>query len=463
MFECCTSLSWTKLLLHRNHISWHEERFDLWPHITVSPMELWNRLDDWIINKVIKERLPVWNTSKRCVSSEEGIFFESNPGNEKYAFALDQVMLPAIYLPADLHQKTKMQVTLLSQTILVGSPPIVRQFLQKNRTFLNPDIPSLLLEYCLLDIMNGDLEGPSRRDLYDSFQSIPIWPVVNGGLAKPGELLLPRSEYEKDLFAIARSSNTIDIGRLEPAVLKLLLEDIVNLSALMRFRSLMDLRIDWPAIYPLEDDPRNSGSLLRRDVALDETLEKIWSWICTRAQQESLSLRALEGLWIIPVDNSRLRQVSPRIQSPLMLVPDKRRPLYETVKNITLGKDSITSPILDVDVLSTNTTKLLRNQAKAEYSFRGACQTHLWPLVSWLAAGEKLLRAASDQQKMVILEELGFLAKKTSLLPSDISAHRNEMRKLPLFSRITSESPYRYAIFTTGFELANTTVTVSVL
>lgn len=76
MFQQCASSTWASLLLYRSQVSWKLEIFDLWPHITFSPEDLWNKLDDWVIDKIIHQKLRVWNTSSSCVDAKTAYMFE---------------------------------------------------------------------------------------------------------------------------------------------------------------------------------------------------------------------------------------------------------------------------------------------------------------------------------------------------------------------------------------------------
>ena len=59
MFTRCVALAWLKLLIHRNTASFREEGFDFWPRANFSPVEMWDRLDDQVIDYAINLKSPV--------------------------------------------------------------------------------------------------------------------------------------------------------------------------------------------------------------------------------------------------------------------------------------------------------------------------------------------------------------------------------------------------------------------
>lgn len=70
--------------------------------------------------------------------------------------------------------------------------------------------------------------------------------------------MLPRDDAEMQLFSRSRDTKTLDISKMSPTVRKSLLSDIGNLAAVMKFRGLEDLAIDWPVMYPMVPRPENS-------------------------------------------------------------------------------------------------------------------------------------------------------------------------------------------------------------
>lgn len=441
MFQKCTSSSWANLLHHRNQFSWKEEGFRLWPHITFSPIDFWSRLDDWVIDKAISEKLSVWNTSTNCVSMDQAFFFRADDESHIYASAMDQITLPAVYLSQDILRKAQQQAQVLSVSLRVASPTVIRQFLHTNKYVIKPDISSLVLEYCLLDSLKGRIKPGSKSNFYSSLKGVPIWPTLSGNLTDSGDLLLPRNSDEMNLFTKARTQKTINISKLEPRVLGLLWKDIAHLSTLMRFRTLSDLQVDWQIIYPLKNNSQYSDFFRERPCESDEILGKIWRWIYTTKLPNEHLPSTLQRLWLIPINSFRLRHYLPGDESPLMLIEDKRGPFYQSMADDFSRKDANTPAILDSKALPQEAVAFFRAQANMVPEFRGACQKNFSPLVSWLAANSELIRTATDQQKSTILKDLESLSKKSGFAAIN-PVNQENLRALPLYSRVLSKSPY---------------------
>ena len=172
MFQTCVSMSWAKLLLHRSHASWKDERFSLWPRVTSSPVDLWARLDDWVLDTIISKGLPVCNAQERCVDIESAYLFLDDTSNHKYVSALASVMPSAVFLREELLKKVLERSTSLQKPKQIATPSTVRLFLKDAVPVIDAHAAPLLLEYCLLDALASTLQGKSRSKLYEEFQGL---------------------------------------------------------------------------------------------------------------------------------------------------------------------------------------------------------------------------------------------------------------------------------------------------
>ncbi len=117
LFEKRVAAAWAQLLLYRNRISWKEEKFGLWPRAKLSDTGLWAKLDAWVIDIVIRERWPVWNTiSGCCVEFTQGLFAKENAEIAGYNPVLAHIQLPAVVLEEALFHR-------LEQVRLFGVNP----------------------------------------------------------------------------------------------------------------------------------------------------------------------------------------------------------------------------------------------------------------------------------------------------------------------------------------------------
>lgn len=444
MFQTCVSLSWAKLLLHRSHASWNEERFGLWPQVTSSPAELWGRLDEWVIDTIISQRLPVWNAQGKCVDIASAHLFLDGTSNGKYVSAIASVMPSAVFLGEALLNKVIGRSNVLQMPKQVATPSSVRLFLRQAVPVIQAHIAPLLLEYCLLGALKSELQGGSRSILYEGFQGIPFWPNVGGGFSAAGHLLLPRDEEEMDLFKAARGTETLDLKRMAPPLLKLLWKDIGYISALMRLRTISDLSTDWPLIYPISQEYANSASLLGRNGPLEATLKNTWDWIFKRYNLENANFPpACYELWILPVKNSRVRKLAPSSRSPLMLVPRKADSLYQLMVEIGRGAHAEAPPILDIDALSADALKFLRKEWIQMPRFHGAALNDFGRFVSWLAASREIIAAASEQEKNSVLQHLESLAMKSNFSFRSDALVRDSLKTLPIFNKVECSAPFQ--------------------
>lgn len=443
MFKTCVSLSWAKLLLHRSHTSWNEERFSLWPQVTFSPVDFWGRLDNWVIDTIIRQKLPVWNANEKCVDISQAHLFLQGPINEKYASAIASVMPSAVFLQEALLQKAIERSNDLQMPKQVASSSTVRHFLRQNIPAFQADTAPLLLEYCLLDALESEAQGSSRSTIYEEFQGIPFWPNMDGGFSAAGHLLLPRDEDEMDLFKAARRTDTIDIKRIASPLLNFVRSDIDYMSAVMRHRTVSDLGTDWPLIYPISQEHASSASLLNRDSAHETTLQNIWHWISMRfiVEGAEFPLSCYE-LWILPVNNSRVRKFASHDKSPLMLVGNRADSLYQLMREIGHGAHAQAPPILDVNALSANSLKFLYKQCIKTPNFRGAALGDFKNFVAWLAESKETLAAASEQQKKSVLQHLGSLAMKPNFSWHSDTLVGENLKMLPIFNRIECFAPF---------------------
>lgn len=444
MFQTCVSLSWAKLLLHQSNTSWDKERFMFWPQVTSSPVDFWGRLDDWVIDTVISQQLPVWNAKEKCVDITHAHLFLEGPINEKYAPAIASVMPSAVFLEEALLTKVIARSNVLQVPKQVANPSTVRLFLRQTVLGFQPHTALLLLEYCLLDALKSELQGVSRSTLYEEFQGIPFWPNVDGGLSAAGHLLLPRDEDEMDLFKAARRTDTIDIKRIASPLLRLFWDDVSYMSAIMRLRRISDLEIDWALIYPVSQENTNSASLLTRNSACEKTLRNIWDWVSVRCTSEGAELTpAFYDLWILPVNNSRVRKFAPGENAPLMLVASKADSLYQLMLEIGHGAHAEAPPILDADALSADALKFLYKQCIEIPRFQGAALGDFKHYIAWLAASREILAAASEQQKKSVLQHLGSLAMKPNFSLYSNTLVRDNLKRLPIFNKVECSAPFK--------------------
>lgn len=449
MFKDRISAAWTDLLVCRSLLSWQAEGFGLWPRADLSHSDLWTQLDDWVIDRIVADNLKVWNaTNGCCVTLDEGFFSKSGAQDTKYVTSLAQTQMPIVILELSLLQKVERRVNSHTKRLRLRTPTTVRQFVRNcnDRMLKLPrDVSASILEYCLLDASDSDLKGDSRTVLYSDLHGIRLWPTVSGTLAvvpSDGLLFLPRDAAELELFSGTRTSETVNVNELTPTVHGLLQNDITYLSAVIRYRALHDLIEDWPNMYQVAFQHGNTKAFEQRPAKLDPLIHSLWTWMSYRLKEEKSRLpSSLSSSWLIPINDSRVRQISPGSNSALTLIIEKgEQPLADFLLEAASRTPMAAPPLLDTGTMPADAVKFLRKNSKTSPDLRLTCQDSLETFVDWLSAGQQIIHSASTQQKKLVLKHLEKLVRdQTHSSP----ALANQMRKLPIFSKTMSVAPYK--------------------
>lgn len=447
MFAKCVSTAWASLLAHRSDVSWREEKFALWPRAEFAHSELWDQLDDGVIDIVIKFNLKVWNASNGCcVDVDHGFFATNDAEAKKYGPALAAALLPAVYLEDSLLKKLEQRMKILDRNVTFLTPVTVRQFFrQHGLPALSSEVHSVILEFFLLDGLKSGLEKEQRDRLYDDLHGIQMWPTVSGNLSSSdrADLMLPRDDAEMQLFSNSRATTTLDISKMSSTVRKLLLNDIENLAVVMRFRRLEDLALDWPVMYLMVPRPENSRGWAKRAFGLDSVLHEIWAWITERVQEgQRIDLELSRDLWLVPMNDFRIRRFAPKCLKTPLLVIEKEDPLFGFLVAITEQDPLKMPPLLDTDLLPEEARRLLRKKGPIKIDTQCTCIHDPETFVNWLAAGKNSLAKASDDEKMMLLNHLETLTRD-SIFPTGLSPTlMSQMRELPLYSKISCSPPF---------------------
>lgn len=175
---------------------------------------------------------------------------------------------------------------------------------------------------------------------------------------------------------------------MSPTVRQLLLSDIGNLAAVMKFRGLEDLAIDWPVMYPMAPRPENSRRWTKRAFGLDEVLHNTWAWIARRVQEgQRIVLGPWRDLWLVPMNDYRVRRFSPKgLRNPLLVI-EKQDPLFNSLVAMTKQNPLEMPPLLDNDVLPQEARGLLCTKGPVKTDTQCTCVDDPDPLLTgWLLA-----------------------------------------------------------------------------
>lgn len=450
MLEKCVARAWVKLLTRRSSQSWNAEGFEFWPKPNFDPLESvqpWYRLDNDVVDMIIHQNRAVWNvTNKCCVGIDEGYFARQDEDATKYGPALIQYNVPAVFLTEAMFKKMQQRANLLNKAVKLVEPKTVRRFFRtKQLPQVSDDVSSLALEFCLLDCIKSPLEDNARSELYCGFEGIQLWPTISGTLSTCDvDLLLPRDQSEAQLFAASRASITLDLSRLTPVVLKTLLKDIHHLTAVMRFRSLGDLAADWPILYPVAADDDTGLGWLKRPSELDYLLRSIWTWISERIREgQRMGIEITNRLWLIPLNGGRLRQYKADPETVPVLLIEQQDPLFNFLSAAVSHNPASGPPLTDTGILSALAVRLLRNNKDIRKDSKCTSVNDLDYFVHWLVGANKLLSAAGDDDKQALLDHLGKLTRNFDSSEGLSQTLRKQMRRLPLYSKVSCHPPFK--------------------
>ena len=449
LFTHCASIAWVKLLVHQSANGLSKDNYGLWPRADLSRTDIWSTLDDSVIDLVIKDNLPIWNTVNGCcVAFDQGMFSCIRGEAEKYATALAQAKVPVVYLASPLLIRVKERAACLVKNINLLNPGAVRDFLREQGISSgSKDTYAQLLEYCLLDAGKSGLGAKHGSAVFADLCGVDIWPTVSGPITRLSQqpLFLPRDKAEMQLFINAQSLRTLDIDHLSPLALSIILENMTSLSSLIRFRTISDLSIDWPLMYPLATSSDSSSDCSRRLEGLDHLVNGIWMWIIARSKEEKLESfqSSLYDQKLIPINDSRIRRLGTKEYMIPALIVEKSDPLSDVLTSITSQNPGLTAPMLDTHLLTSEVVKSLRKKAKNAKDLHLTCPDHLETFMEWLVGGKEMLAIASPQQKEILLMHIEKLLRSRSHLEQLAPDLANFMKKLPLFKKSKSTAPFR--------------------
>ena len=379
----------------------------------------------------------------------QGQFSCTDGEAEKYAAALARAEFPMVCLASPLFLRVKERAASLARSVDLLAPSAVRDFLRKEARSSRPtDVCAELLEYCLLDSCKTGLFGKKHGGIiFAELRGVAIWPTVSGPLTTFHDsqpLFLPRDRAEMQLFMEARSLSTLDIDGLTPLVLSTILDNIADLASLIRFRTVGDLSIDWPSMYPLVAPSNLFGDSPCRLAGLDHLIRSIWMWINTVSKEEKLSSfqSPLHSHMLLPINNSRIRRLGTKEDVLPTLIVDESNLLAEILVSATSQNPEAALPVLDTDLLTPEVVKLLRKRSKIAAELKLTCVDDLERFLIWLTGSKGLITAISQPAKGMLLDHLEKLVREESRKGHLTPNIAKLIRRLPLFNKSTSVAPF---------------------
>ncbi len=438
LFQNFLSRTWASLIAHPKS---KYGAFTLWPRTDIShkDTDIWTLLDDWVVDRIFHQQAAVWNTiNGDRLDHRQVAMTVTNADSSQYCSTWTKLRLPIVVLQQSLYLKAKERAGWCSEALCLLTPKIMRVKLIRERDIPN-DAATSILEYCFLDAIRGEVQGPARRSLCSELQGIPFWPTLDGSLARStGTLLLPRDDAEMQTFSSSRRSTTVDLEKLTPQVRELFWNDIVSFDAFIRHRRLQDLADDWPNMFHCHA----SSSFARRIDAQDSLLSELWTWIQPRLKEDKHVFPAsMSGLWLIPINGLRIRQLIPSSSAVPTLIILKGDPLSDCISAIVAQVGEDIPPVLDTTLLGVNATKVLRKAAEKTSALKLAHQGDLKPFMEWLVAARMSVAKVSAPQKIQLLTHLEGLVR-VQCSTAALTGIRASILQLPLFSRSVSDLSY---------------------
>lgn len=448
IFSECVTRVWANLLFSRRDLSWQEENFTLWPRIEDSPTQIWNKLDDSVIDQILRKHLPVWNTFKKCVQIQHAYIMIVGSSIENYTASFEHVGLPVTKLDKKLHEKLEQHNKLHSLPLQYVTPQNVRKFLKSRQPLqVVAEFAPTILEFCLLDSIDSSFGNISGGTLTQELYGLVLWPSVDCSLiAYDGsKLLLPRDDEELALFTDCQPSKTVDLKQLTPRVRSYLHYRSEALAPIFRSRELSDLTKDWPELYKNEYSLSEDLSVPRLPGAdNDAKIRRTWDWICSRLNGDRKIPHTLEHLWLIPIGSRYIRQVACDIPVQSILVVTAHDFFQDLIQDIASYSSGTPLRVLDADALSPQAIKVLHNIVRSNRRLGIGTVDDLRSLVPWLVSYKDALTRVSNTKKIKLLKHLKTLAiKEENVSSEDYEALAKQIKKLPLYSRVYSNAPYQ--------------------
>lgn len=452
MFDKCVSVAWTDLLASRSLVAWSQECFAWWPRINISDSrEPWSSLDDLVIDRMIAQNLPVWNTPTCCVTLQDGFFAPQGDDVQMYGQAFRSISLPLVCLEPCLYDKLCQRATSLAKHVRTITPRSLRGFLRDNDQGQGwREHSPLLLQYCLLDCIQDVTDAGMQARIYDELRNIRLWPTLHKIIValEGTPLFLPRDSVEAELFEASRSSETLDLGSLTPQVFAFLQRCAEHHSTFVRHRKLSDLEIDWEFIYPIKS-PSSQITVLPRNSKNDPTITDVWSWICNRCKDESeplvTSTKVLDNLFLVPLNGDRIRRFAFGDRTCPALVVQDEDWIHDLLEDRVMKDTHSLNFVLDSKALPVKATKLLQSIASKRQDLGFATPSDLRTLLIWLATNKDSIKDHAVQHKTLLVQQLRILTEQKSGFLDEASraVMKQQILGLPIFNQAYALAPYK--------------------
>ena len=445
MFGSCVAAAWADLISQQVSALPANGPFSLWPRcdITHKLEDIWTSLDDLVLDLIIRKSSEVWrSTNGERVSFEQAYFVSDDNEDQAYCKAWEVIGLPGVILTPALFRTMHLRAEACKKLPRILKPSSARLHLRGRNLDLG-DAAALVLEFCLLDAIRG--QGSSKEiaeDLYD----LQIWPMLDGrikAINRSTTALLPRNLAELELFRPSRASSTISLQRLSSQVSAVLEARIIFTDALVRYRDLNDLEIDWPRLYRVDEVAGYLPDVSKRDPNQDYQLRNVWAWIFERLSKQSDKIPAtMNDLWLLPMRGMCIRRLVSKSSDSMVLILNDGSSLQALFNELPNQAESNTPPLLEPSALSATAVEGLKRLAAQAPDLGITTSERLGSFSYWLLYNKTLLRHFPETHKLLLLKHIeGLLRAQKSTM--DLTWLSTVLRQLPLYNRSHSATPYR--------------------
>ena len=158
---------------------------------------------------------------------------------------------------------------------------------------------------------------------------------------------------------------------------------------------------------------------------------------------QRMSLEKSRSLFLIAMNENRIRQYAPEVNNDLVLFVEQHEPLFQVVDRIISSEPLVAPPVLDTRVLSGETIRFFRSRKTVWSEFGCTCVDDAETFVDWLFNGKVAISRTSEEDRMSLLSHIqphiqAFTSRGD--MPATLGV---QMRQLPLYTKLEYLPPFR--------------------
>jgi sacsin len=432
LFRSLIPDAWASLLDHLRS-KWHDAKdlMDYWPRSGTVVGQLGGELCHDLVEFVQISSLRVFFTENGFVDLEGGLFTKADEVSEELRLALKEADVPVVYIQK-WHMWLHDEVVALCPSRLLN-PKSLCDSLRSSNSLEDTSVESKrsLLEYILSKVDPVELAA-GLKILY----GIPLFRMqdetyhANG--VGPHPLFMSEGEIEDRVFQFQPERN-LDLSLMSTTTVGIL-RNLATAETTSICRHSVDSFIEYclPRLYQMSSTPERDQDVVPLSPTLHELIDDVWSWLMVNAKERRVFSR-VSSLWLIPLHGGRyLRRPTTFSRIPTL------HSLSGTTGELLIrladsGSQSTLLPLLDTGLLRPKSQRFLVERGESRYGMTLGHSENLENLLPWLVAGKEAVRAATDEDKRLLL---AMIAGKFMVNILDTVA--GALKQLPLFEQVLS-------------------------